>query len=107
MLIRAGVADDATACALVETAVREFGRLDCLVNNAATSCFTAHADLGAVADEAWDELHGVNYNGTFHAARTAIPHQKRSQGSIASVAGIAASGSSTAYARRPRGPSSP
>ncbi|MEO6812003.1 MAG: SDR family oxidoreductase [Isosphaeraceae bacterium] len=101
LLVRADIADDAAVRSLVESAVREFGRLDCLVNNAATTRFIAHTDLDAVTDEVWDELLGVNLKGTFHACRAAMPHLKRSQGNIvnvASVAGIAGSGSSIAYA---------
>lgn len=101
LLVRADIADDAAVRALVESAVREFGRLDCLVNNAATTRFIAHTDLDAVTDEVWDELLGVNLKGTFHACRAAMPHLKQSQGNIvnvASVAGIAGSGSSIAYA---------
>jgi 3-oxoacyl-[acyl-carrier protein] reductase len=98
---RADVADDPAVRALVERAVREFGRLDCLVNNAATTRFIPHADLEAVTDEVWDDLLAVNLKGTFHGCRAAMPHLKRWRGNIvnvASVAGIAGSGSSIAYA---------
>lgn len=95
------VADDAVCRAMVETAVREFGRLDVLVNNAGTTRFINFPDLDAVTDEDWSRIFGVNLKGAFQCARAARPHlAEHGDGviiNIASVAGITGAGSSIPY----------
>ena len=95
------VARDADCRALVAAAVREFGRLDILVNNAGTTRFIAHSELEAVTDADWEHIFGVNVQGVFQCARAARPHlEAAGQGAIvnvASVAGIAGTGSSIPY----------
>jgi 3-oxoacyl-[acyl-carrier protein] reductase len=97
----ANVADDTGVRAMVERTTEEFGGLDVLVNNAATTRFIPHTDLEALTGAIWDELLDVNLKGTFFACRAAMPHLKARKGAIvnvASVAGIAGSGSSIVYA---------
>src|SRR5438045_2972851 len=72
---RGGVADVASEPAvvkLVESTVRELGRLDILVNNAGIAGPTA-----AVAEarcEDWERTLAVNLTGAFLCAKYAIPH---------------------------------
>ena len=97
---RCDVADDAGCRAMVETAVRELGRLDVLVNNAGTTVFVPHADLEGVKLEDWDRLMGVNLRGPFQCSRAARPALAKQGGeivSVSSVAGIAGMGSSIPY----------
>lgn len=101
LLVRADVADDAAVRAMVDQTERELGGLDVLVNNAATTHFVAHTDLEGLTAAMWDEILGVNLKGTFFACRAAMPRLKPRRGTIvniASVAGVAGSGSSIAYA---------
>ena len=101
VLVRADVADDAAVRAMVERTVGELGGLDLLVNNAATTHFVPHTDLDGLTAEVWDDILNVNLKGTFFACRAAMPHLKARGGNIvniASVAGVAGSGSSIAYA---------
>jgi 3-oxoacyl-[acyl-carrier protein] reductase len=101
LLAQANVADDAAVRAMVEKTVGELGALDALVNNAGTTHFIAHHDLEALTDQVWDEILNVNLKGTFFACRAAMPHLRARRGSIVnitSVAGLAGSGSSIAYA---------
>ena len=95
------VAQDSACRALVETAVREFGRLDILVNNAATTVFIPHDELERVTDEDWDRLMRVNVKGPFQCSRAARgPLEASGSGeivNISSVAGIAGVGSSIPY----------
>jgi 3-oxoacyl-[acyl-carrier protein] reductase len=101
VLVQADVADDTSVRAMVERTVDELGGLDFLVNNAATTYFVPHTDLDGLTGQVWDDILNVNLKGTFFACRAAMPHLKRRHGNIvniASVAGLAGSGSSIAYA---------
>ncbi len=98
---KADVADDAKCRAMIDTAVKEFGRLDILVNSAGTTSFIPHPDLDAVKDEDWDRIMAVNVKGTFQCARAARgPLEEAGEGeiiNITSVAGLAGTGSSIPY----------
>ncbi len=98
---RADVADDAAVRAMTNTALKEFGRLDVLVNNAGTTTFVNHADLEKVTEEDWDRILAVNVKGTFFCTRAATPALKDSADgeivNVSSVAGVAATGSSIPY----------
>jgi NAD(P)-dependent dehydrogenase (short-subunit alcohol dehydrogenase family) len=65
------VAVDADVRGMVETAVREFGRLDVLVNNAAYQHTPAPADRLSL--DQWQRTLDVDLNGAFFGARYAIP----------------------------------
>jgi 3-oxoacyl-[acyl-carrier protein] reductase len=101
LVYQANVGDDAAVRSMVEATVSTYGRLDTVVNNAATTHFVAHSDLDGLTEEVWNDILQVNLKGTFYACRAALPHLKTSRGSIvnvASVAGISGGGSSIAYA---------
>lgn len=101
LVYQANVGDDAAVRAMVEATVSTHGRLDAVVNNAATTRFVAHPDLEGLTEEVWNDILQVNLKGTFYVCRAALPHLKTSRGSIvnvASVAGISGGGSSIAYA---------
>jgi 3-oxoacyl-[acyl-carrier protein] reductase len=102
IVVEADVADDAACRRLVDTAVREFDRLDVLVNNAGTTRFIPHDQLEEVKDEDWQRIMDVNLKGPFQCSRAAAAaiRASGSEGEIvnvASVAGIAATGSSIPY----------
>ena len=98
---QANVVDDTACRAMMDAAVAEFGSIDVLVNNAGTTAFIPHSDLEGVTDEAWDSILGVNLKGPFQCIRAAEKHMKASGESevvnIASIAGVAAIGSSVPY----------
>jgi 3-oxoacyl-[acyl-carrier protein] reductase len=96
------VADDGDVRAMVERCKAEFGRLDVVVNNAGTTHFVKHTELEEMTEEKWDRIIAVNLKGPFFVSRAAIPLMRASGGgsivNVASVAGVAGSGSSIAYA---------
>ncbi|CAM3296762.1 SDR family oxidoreductase [Polaromonas hydrogenivorans] len=75
-LLMAGDVKDAVLCReAVGKTVKEFGKLDILVNNAA---FQEHADsLEDLTEERFDETLRTNLYGYFHMAKAALPHLKR------------------------------
>ena len=75
-LLMAGDVKDAALCReAVAKTVKEFGKLDILVNNAA---FQEHADsLEDLTEERFDETLRTNIYGYFHMAKAALPHLKR------------------------------
>ncbi|MBI2825843.1 MAG: glucose 1-dehydrogenase [Planctomycetia bacterium] len=98
---KADVADDAACRAMVDAATKEFGRLDVLVNNAATTRFIPHDRLDDVQDADWERILSVNLKGPFQCARAAAKAMRAAGAgaivNVASVAGIAANGSSIPY----------
>ena len=101
LAVRADVADDRACRDLVEASLRALGRLDVLVNNAATTVFVPHPDLEKLADEDWQRILAVNLLGPFHCARAARGAMQAGGGgeivNVSSVAGIAGVGSSLPY----------
>ncbi len=97
-----GKADDIRS--MVAQCVARTGRLDYLVNNAATpgtSTAIATSDLESQTDAFWLRLLSVNLLGPYNCIKAALPHLKASRGAVVNVASTAAFGggaSSTAYA---------
>jgi len=75
-LLLPGDVKDAEFCReAVKQTVREFGRLDVLVNNAA---FQQHQKrLEDVSEEQWDRTFKTNIYGYFYMAKAALPHLKK------------------------------
>lgn len=71
LFVRCDVAVEADVQHAVRSTLSHFGRIDLLVNNAATNCNRPAADL-SLAD--WNRVIGVNLTGPFLCARTAAPH---------------------------------
>ena len=59
---------------IVDAAVREFGRLDILVNNAAYQM--AHQSLDEISDEEWEHTFATNIHAQFYLVKAALPHLK-------------------------------
>lgn len=74
ILIPGDVKDAAFCRQAVERTVKELGKLDILVNNAA---FQEHAEsLEDITEERFDETMRTNIYGYFHMAKAALPHLK-------------------------------
>ncbi|MFP1682111.1 SDR family NAD(P)-dependent oxidoreductase [Alloalcanivorax sp. C16-1] len=102
LVVRADVADDAQCRALVDATVKEFGRLDVLVNNAGTTKFCPHHDLDGLDKDDFLRLYEVNTVGAYQMTRAATPALRQAGlahvVNMASIAGLAGVGSSIAYA---------
>lgn len=100
--IQADVSQDGEVRAMVQAAVRRFGAVDLLVNNASITRHIPMDDLEAATEEVWDELFDVNVKGMFYCARAVAPYMKENhQGAIVnlgSIAGQTGWGSSLPYA---------
>jgi 3-oxoacyl-[acyl-carrier protein] reductase len=96
------VSDNLQVMHMLEKCRQEFGRLDLLVNNAATTYFIEHTDLESMSEDKWDRILAVNLKGPFFMCRAAIPLMREQGGgaivNVASVAGLAGAGSCIAYA---------
>ena len=95
------VANDAEVRQMISRIEERFGRLDIVVNNAATTNFIAHDDLEGLTEAMWDRMLAVNLKGAFFVTRAAAK-LLRSGGdgsvvNVSSVAGITGNGSSIAY----------
>jgi 3-oxoacyl-[acyl-carrier protein] reductase len=102
LLVQCDVGNDAAVRAMVQQIEAEFGRLDVLVNNAATTYFIDHKNLEELTEEKWDRILQVNLKGPFFCVRAAVPLLRKSGGgaivNVSSVAGVGGEGSSIAYA---------
>jgi pteridine reductase len=70
---------------LADQALKAFGRLDLLVNNASTFHPTA---LGEISEKAWDDLLGSNLKAPTFLSQALVPALKDSQGSIVNIVDI-------------------
>lgn len=93
----ADLADANAPAALVAETVRVFGKLDGLVNNAAS---TARNDLHHTDAEFFDRMMAVNVRAPLLLIKAAYPHLKASQGcvlNIGSINGYSGEGNLLAY----------
>jgi pteridine reductase len=90
MAIAAELADIEHLPTLVEAAVKRFGRLDALINNASAFYSTP---IGTVTATQWNELFASNAQAPFFLSQAAALHLKSSQGCIVNMVDI--------YAERP------
>src|SRR3984893_8001331 len=82
------VGDAAQVQAMVELAVKHFGRIDILVNNAALRREKPFAEMTYAE---WREIMNVTLDGTFHCVKACLPHLKKSgAGTIVNIGGLSA-----------------
>ena len=71
--IAADVSKQSGAKQLMEETVRQFGRIDYLVNNAGWSTRVPHEQLDDLTDEIWERTLNTNLRGVFYCVRAAVP----------------------------------
>lgn len=64
---------------LIEEALREYGRLDVLYNNAGIGMVKL---LPEMTEQEWDRIFGVNVKGGFFCSKYAIPQMKKQGGGV-------------------------
>jgi 3-oxoacyl-[acyl-carrier protein] reductase len=100
--VQADVSDDAACRALAQAALKAYGRIDGLVNNAGTTKFAPASDLEALSADDFMRLYQTNVVSMYQMARAVAPAMKaQGAGSIVNItsrAGISGAGSSIAYA---------
>ncbi len=74
------LAEEAEARALVDLALRRFGRIDVLVSNA--GIFIANANTDAYRIEDFDRTLRCNVRGAFLITKLALPHLRKTRGNI-------------------------
>lgn len=70
---------------LIEEAVKAWGRLDVLINNASSFYPTP---IGKATEDHWDDLIGSNLKAPFFLSQSAAPHLKKTNGCIVNIVDI-------------------
>src|SRR6266403_2168057 len=88
-LVHIGDVADATAVqAMAEAAVKQFGRIDILVNNAA---LRREKPFGEMSYAEWREILDVTLDGAFHCTKACLPALRKSgAGTVVSIGGLSA-----------------
>src|SRR5262249_49983717 len=101
IVVQGDVSKDEDCKRLVQACLDKWGRLDVLVNNAATTKPIPHRRMDLLDAAEFQRVFGVNVIGTYQMTRAAGPHLKASGDAaivnISSVGGMRAGGSSMAY----------
>ncbi|MFB6265741.1 MAG: SDR family NAD(P)-dependent oxidoreductase [Candidatus Nanohaloarchaea archaeon] len=95
--VECDVSDYAQIEELVETAVEEHGKLDCIVNNAGIGAVEGIEDMSL---EDYHSIISVDLDGVVYGCKAAAPHLKETQGciiNIASIYGLVGDVGATAY----------
>jgi 3-oxoacyl-[acyl-carrier protein] reductase len=100
---QADVSNDDECMATIDKAIKKWGRIDALINNAGTTKFVwDHSDLDSLDAEDFHYIYGVNVIGPFQMVKAAKEHLLKSTNpcvvNVSSIAGIRGIGSSVAYA---------
>jgi 3-oxoacyl-[acyl-carrier protein] reductase len=82
------VADAAAVQAMADAAIKHFGRIDILVNNAALRREKSFAEMSYAE---WREILDVTLDGAFHAVKACLPALKQSgESAIVNIGGLSA-----------------
>ena len=79
LAVKTDVADEKSTLAMAEAAVKAFGKIDILVNNAAVFSTIPISRVGfdKISPEEWDKVMLVNLKGTWLCCRAVAPYMKQ------------------------------
>jgi len=86
LAVATDVTDRSQVQKLVDAAVKEFGRVDVMLNNAGLMPL---APLERLKTDEWDQMIDVNFKGTLNGIAAALPHMKKQKsGQIINVSSV-------------------
>ena len=86
LFVKTDVSDHASVDAMAQAALAKFGRIDCLINNAAVFSRITMAPFWKLPLDEWRRAMDVNITGAFLCARAVVPTmQERGWGRIINV----------------------
>ncbi|HLG72751.1 MAG TPA: SDR family NAD(P)-dependent oxidoreductase [Chloroflexota bacterium] len=79
LAVQTDVSDSASVANMVEQAIKEFGKVDLLVNNAAIFATIPISRVGIeeLTEEEWDAVYRVNMKGMFLVTKAVVPYMKK------------------------------
>jgi 3-oxoacyl-[acyl-carrier protein] reductase len=83
----ADISDAKAVQAMADATLKQFGRIDILVNNAA---LRREKDIGEMTYADWREVMDVTLDGAFHCVKTCLPALKKNGGAIINIGGLSA-----------------
>jgi 3-oxoacyl-[acyl-carrier protein] reductase len=81
------IGEEKTAAMLADAALKRFGRIDILVNNAA---LRREKPIGDMSYAEWREVMNVILDGTFRCVHACLPALRKNGGSIVNIGGMSA-----------------
>ena len=91
LAIAADVADSAQVNDMVGQTVKEFGKIDILVNSAGGISQGKGGPIEETTDEDWERIVGINLKGQFYTCRAVVPYMRKNKyGKIINVSSMGA-----------------
>lgn len=87
VVVMGDIAEAKTAAAMVDAAIKNFGRIDCLINNAALRRENSIEDMEFGE---WREVMSTTLDSAFHCVKAALPAMKKQGGTIINLGGMSA-----------------
>ena len=101
IVFKADVTNDDECKSMVEAAIKKWGKIDYLVNNAGKTKFNPFENLDGLSGDDFLDIYSVNVVGPYQMIKAVVPYMKQQGGGAivndSSLAGINGVGSSIAY----------
>jgi 3-oxoacyl-[acyl-carrier protein] reductase len=85
LVFAADLSDPAAPAAFAAAAIKQFGRIDLVVNNAGA---TKRGDFLALSEQDWADGFGLKFFAAVRLCRAAWPHLVASRGSVVNIVGV-------------------
>lgn len=93
LVVRTDVTKKSDADNVVSATLRQFGKIDVLVNNVGVIRYTKFVDM---EEENWDQINDVNAKGVYLVTRAVVPHMIAARhGKIVNISSLAGKSGST------------